>query len=285
MTLSQRTEVVGAINSSLPERTYLMCPPDFFGVFYEINPWMSRAVQPDLILARAQWNNLVALLRSIGATVEILPSVAPLPDMVFTADIGLVTKQRFVSSCFRYPERKQEASYGASWFRAHNYEVSELILEDGASFESSDILPFRGRLLAGYGFRTTLSAHVALARLLQTSLCPIRLVNPRLYHLDVCFCPLDERHAIVVPDAWTRQGCEIVKRLVPEPLVLEMEEALTFCANSLVIGKTIIMPACPVRVGRVLEGWGFDICVVSVSEFLKAGGAIHCLTLPLHLSL
>jgi len=288
MTLFQQTEPTRAVDSGcLPEQqwSYLMCPPDFFGVLYEINPWMSCAVQPDLALAREQWSNLVAHLRRIGAAVEIMSPVASLPDMVFTADIGLVTKQRFVTSRFRYAERRREVDYGASWFRDASYEVSELALEDGASFESSDILPFRGRLLAGYGFRTTLSAHIELARILGRSLCSVKLVNPRLYHLDVCFCPLDERHALVAPDAWTRRGCEVVKRLVPEPLVLEMEEALTFCANSLVVGKTILMPACPVRVRRVLDRWGFDVCVVPVSEFLKAGGAVHCLTLPLHLSL
>ena len=28
-------------------RTYLMCPPDYFGVFYEINPWMHTQIAPD----------------------------------------------------------------------------------------------------------------------------------------------------------------------------------------------------------------------------------------------
>ena len=46
---------------------------------------------------------------------------------------------------------------------------------------------------------------------------------------------------------------------MPEPLVLDLEESLTFCANSVVIDHTIVMPACPPRVGEVLEGWGFDV--------------------------
>ena len=32
------------------------------------------------------------------------------------------------------------------------------------------------------------------------------------------------------------------------------------------------MPACPPRVGRILEGWGFEVCVSPVTEFMKAGG-------------
>jgi N-dimethylarginine dimethylaminohydrolase len=76
-----------------------------------------------------------------------------------------------------------------------------------------------------------------------------------------------------------------MQRLVPEPLILEQEEALSFCANSVVVNSTIVMPACPPRVGRVLEGWGFDVCVSPVDEFMKAGGGVRCLTLALDVAL
>jgi N-dimethylarginine dimethylaminohydrolase len=72
-----------------------------------------------------------------------------------------------------------------------------------------------------------------------------------------------------------------VLELVPEPLVLSEEEALTFCANSIVIGRTVVMPACPDRVRRQLEAWGFDVLLVDVSEFHKGGGSVRCLTNPL----
>jgi hypothetical protein len=47
-------------------KSYLMCPPDYFGVFYEINPWMHRENRPDFELAIEQWHNLVANLRHAG---------------------------------------------------------------------------------------------------------------------------------------------------------------------------------------------------------------------------
>ena len=33
---------------------YLMCPPEHFGVLYEINPWMHREVRVDAERARQQ---------------------------------------------------------------------------------------------------------------------------------------------------------------------------------------------------------------------------------------
>jgi ornithine--oxo-acid transaminase len=263
-----------------------MCPPDHFGIAYEINPWMDMANQPDPDLVREQWFHLVSCLREAGASVEFLTPVPSLPDGVFTADIGLIDRNRFITSCFRYAQRQPEAERGANWFRSQNYEVVGLPLGAGESLESSDICPFGGILLAGYGFRTTLSAHRAIARLVQNRVLSIEFIDPRLYHLDMCFCPLDDRRALVTPAAWSRRSCKLVEQLVPEPVVLELDEAMTFCANSLVVGKTVIMPSCPPRVGRLLERWGFTICVTPVSEFLKAGGGVHCLTLDLqeHLS-
>ncbi len=59
-----------------------MCPPDHFGVMYEINPWMDRTVQPDRDLARKQWDTLVSNLKETGAAVEILRPVPSFPDKV-----------------------------------------------------------------------------------------------------------------------------------------------------------------------------------------------------------
>jgi len=263
-------------------KSYLMCPPDHFGIFYEINPWMHEEVRSDPDLAHEQWHNLVANLEQAGASVKAIEPVKSLPDMVFVANAGLVNGRRVVLSRFRYPERQPESKYSAEWFQLRGREVIELPDESGMAFEGGgDAFPYRGQLLAGYGFRTDLASHAALANALGVEVHSVRLIDPRFYHLDISFCPLDNRHAIVNPAAWDRQGCKVIEQLVPEPLVLELDEALTFCANSVVVDKTVVMPDCPPRVGRILENWGYDVCVSPVSEFLKAGGAVRCLTLPL----
>src|SRR5260370_8240150 len=64
-------------------KSYLMCPPDYFGVFYEINPWMDRENRPDFELAIEQWHNLVANLRRAAAKVEMIEPLKDLPDMLF----------------------------------------------------------------------------------------------------------------------------------------------------------------------------------------------------------
>jgi N-dimethylarginine dimethylaminohydrolase len=53
-------------------RRYVMCPPQHFGVLYEINPWMSREVTVDPDRALAQWDGLVATLRAAGAEIDVM---------------------------------------------------------------------------------------------------------------------------------------------------------------------------------------------------------------------
>lgn len=269
--------------------SYLMCPPGHFQVLYEINPWMHREIPADPQRALAQWTDTVAAIEAAGASVDFIDPVDSLPDMVFTANFGLVDGNRFVASRFRHPQRKEESAHAASWFDHHGFTSEHLPLasaEPGVCFEGAgDALPFAGRIVAGYRIRSDFDAHTALAELLGVEVLSIELVDERFYHLDLTFCPLDDRRAIIAPDAWDAYGRAVIERLVPEPLVLDMDEALTFCANSIVIETTVVMPACPPRVGRVLERWGFDVVVSPVDEFLKAGGGVRCLTLALDVSL
>jgi ornithine--oxo-acid transaminase len=96
---------------------------------------------------------------------------------------------------------------------------------------------------------------------------------------------LDDRRAIVAPLGLDRYGLQVVTALVPEPLLLEEEEALAFCANAVVIGEVIVMASCPPRLGRLLEAAGLEVVISPVGEFLKAGGGVRCLTLALDVQL
>jgi N-dimethylarginine dimethylaminohydrolase len=106
-------------------------------------------------------------------------------------------------------------------------------------------------------------------------------VDERFYHLDLTFCPLDDTHALVVPQAWDSYGRDVVRSLVPNPIELTRDEATAFCANSVVIDDTIVMPSCTPRLDTELRALGLDVVVCPVDEFLKAGGGVRCMTLAL----
>lgn len=263
-------------------RRYLLCPPRHFGVLYEINPWMHQEVAVDVDAALGQWERLHRTLLDAGAEVETIDQPDGVPDLVFTANAGLLDadRRRFVPSHFRHPERQPETEVFASWFDERGWEVARLP-EDLDHEGAGDALPFDGVLVSGYRPRSDAIAGSRLTELLDVPVRSLELVDERLYHLDLTFCPLDDRRAMCAPLGWDAYGRKVIESLVPEPLWLEDDEALAFCANSVVVGSRIIMPSCPPRVGRILESWGFDVAVCPVDEFLKAGGGCRCLTLAL----
>ena len=104
----------------------LMCAPTAYALKYEINPWMSLTNIPDLALAERQWNALYHLFTAeIGVTVELIPQAEECPDMVFTANAGLVRGQFVLLSNFRHPQRQVEVAPFRAWFESKGYEAIE----------------------------------------------------------------------------------------------------------------------------------------------------------------
>ncbi|KAF5406741.1 MAG: hypothetical protein Udaeo2_31890 [Candidatus Udaeobacter sp.] len=68
-------------------RELLLCPPDYYGIEYEINPWMNRARAGQL--CQKQWKQLHARLSDLDCEVHLISPQPGLPDMVFTANAGL----------------------------------------------------------------------------------------------------------------------------------------------------------------------------------------------------
>ncbi len=265
-------------------RRYLMCPPAHFDVTYAINPWMDVAIGVDRARAQRQWDALVATYRAAGAEIEVLEPQPGLPDLVFTANLGIVDGDTFVPARMRDTERRPETPHAVRWFEEHGFAIrtlTEAVTQEGAG----DALPFGDTLVAGHRSRSSAAAYVDLGRLVDSAILPLELADPRYYHVDITFCPLDSDTALYAPSALGEEGARLVAELVPDPIALTDEEAAAFGANSVVIGRTVVMPACTPRLERELRARGFEPVVVDVSEFLKAGGGPRCLTLALDVRL
>ena len=269
-------------------RHYLMCRPEHFRVDYAINPWMDVDSPVDPERALEQWDSLERTLVTAGAVVERIAQLPEAPDMVYAMNYGLVDGDHVALTRFRHAERAVEADAAEWWFAEAGLRTSRLTDadadtdSDAGAFEAGDAFLVGDALLVADGPRTDRATHGVLSRTLGVRVEPVGVVHPALYHLDLSLCPLDERRAIVVPDAWDAAGRATVAAHVPEPLVLDLDEAFAFAANSVVVGDVVVMPAgVPLRVTRQLEQWGFTVALVDVSELHKGGGSVRCMTLPL----
>src|SRR5919206_3815787 len=152
----------------------LMCPPDYYGIEYEINPWMSRERASTPERARGQWQRLYDTLCGLGAQVELLTPQPGLPDLVFTANAGLVFGNRFFSSRFRHEVRARETPYFDAWFAEHGFTVEHL--PEGMYFEGAGDALFCGKtLFAGYRIRSDVRGHQHLAQAIGRQVLPVEL--------------------------------------------------------------------------------------------------------------
>jgi N-dimethylarginine dimethylaminohydrolase len=282
-------------------RHVVMVEPSHFRVDYSINPFMNPMDQPDPGRALEQWHALVETYRRLNVTVDVLPQRPDAPDMVYAMNLGLGVvrhpaddaQPHVVLSHMRFPQRRMESGSAQQWFAAEGWTTSYVGREGvGAHFEAGDAFPFGDALVVGYGPRTEELGLKHLANDLGVRVRGVRIVHPGMYHLDLAFCPLDATRALVCTDALDAASARVLLDLVPDPLVITEEEALTtFCANSVVVPSetdcpgTVVMPACPDRVRDRLEEWGFAVEIVDVSEFHKGGGSIRCLTNPVDITL
>jgi N-dimethylarginine dimethylaminohydrolase len=258
----------------------LMCPPDFYGIEYEINPWMHRSAGADRPLAIQQWQDLKGLLETAGAKISLLTPQPGLPDMVFTANAAVIHRRTAILAHFRYPQRQGEESHNAAWLQANGFEVQKL--PDERFFEGAgDALYCGETLVAGYRTRSDALSMQLIGELLACRVLPLEMVDTHYYHLDTCFCPLAPGVAIYYPGAFDDYGRRVLAEAVPELIEVAADEAASFACNAVVVGQTVVTNVgCP-KLHAALRARAFKPVATPLGEFVKAGGSAKCLTLRL----
>lgn len=264
-------------------KTFLMCEPKYFEVSYVINPWMAANIgKVDKSLATQQWKQLYATL-SRKASIKLLEPVIGLPDLVFTANAGLVTKkQEVIISSFRHTERQGESQHYKKFFEDANYQVKQIatdIIFEGAGDALFDA---QGELWFGSGSRSDAAAISEIVNVLQVSINPVELIDPRWYHLDTAFCPLTDGYVIAYKNAFSNGSMnKIQNKLGNRVIWVSDEDALNFACNAICLDHEVILYRASSELKATLKRYNFSVIEIDVSEFMKSGGSCKCLTLEI----
>jgi lysine-ketoglutarate reductase/saccharopine dehydrogenase-like protein (TIGR00300 family) len=261
---------------------FLMCAPDHYDVDYVINPWMEGNVhKSSRDRAVEQWQGLFEILKN-RASVDLVTPQKGVPDMVFTANAGLVLDKTVVLSRFYHKERQGEEPFFMQWFTEQGFTVHELPKDLPFEGAGDALLDREGRWLwAGYGFRSELESHPYLAKWLDIEVLSLRLMDERFYHLDTCFCPLTNGYLLYYPPAFDSYSNRLIEMRVPEQkrIAIAESDAVNFACNAVNIGQIVVMNKASDALKQRLTELGFEVLETPLTEFLKAGGAAKCLTL------
>ena len=263
----------------------LMCAPDHYDVDYVINPWMEGNIhKSSRDRAVEQWSQLNHALNNL-ARVDLVQGQPGIPDMVFTANAGLVLGENVVLSRFFHPERQGEEPYFKQWFEDNGFNVFELPKDLPFEGAGDALLDREGRWLwAGYGFRSELDSHPHIAKWLDIEVLSLRLIDDRFYHLDTCFCPLTGGYLLYYPAAFDFYSNQIIEKRIPSEKRIAIAEgdAINFACNAVNVEHTLVMNKASDTLKQRLGDVGFTVIETPLTEFLKAGGAAKCLTLRIN---
>jgi N-dimethylarginine dimethylaminohydrolase len=276
-----------------PDARFLMCRPEHFAVSYTINPWMdpqswTRDERAHFAAAR-EWRALHQCLLDLGALIELVPPAAGLPDLVFTANAGVVLDRQVLLARFRHPERRGEEPHLEAAFRrlqAHGLIDGVTKLPPGLVLEGAGDCVFDARrnlFWMGYGPRSDAAARHVIADMFGQEVAALELADARFYHMDTALCPLDGGEVMYLPGAFTRAGrAEIRARVAPEDRIeIGAEDGDRFAANTVCLGKTVIMSSASAHLRAELNTRGYRVLQTPLPSFLRSGGSAFCLTLRL----
>jgi ornithine--oxo-acid transaminase len=261
-----------------------MCPPKLYDVNYVINPWMDGHVHDSSrAIATEQWQHLYNAVTQIAEIVLVEPQPGS-PDMVFTANAGLEHDGVVVLSNFFHKERQGEEQHFRRWFDEAGYTVLSVPHETPFEGEGDALFALDGsRLWVGYGPRTLQSSHRYLSEAWKIEVVPLHLVDPRFYHLDTCFAPLEDGSVMYYPQAFDKASVERIEACyaADKRILVTEADALCFACNVINVNRTVILNEVSRELRSQLKRRGFHVIEVVLSEFLKAGGAAKCLVMRL----
>lgn len=270
--------------SSADQPTFLMCPPTLYDVNYVINPWMVGNVnRSSRQRATDQWKVLYSELAKIADVALVEPQPGS-PDMVFTANAGLVYDGIVALSSFYHAERQGEEPHFRRWFQESGFVVCDVPRVTPFEGEGDALFEADGsRLWAGHGLRSRENSHRQLTDLWDIEVVSLRLVDPRFYHLDTCFCPLSNGEVMYYPAAFDTESEKRIEERYPKAkrICVSEADALRFACNAINVGKTILLNQVSPELLDELHSFSYQVIQVELTEFLKAGGAAKCLVLRL----
>jgi N-dimethylarginine dimethylaminohydrolase len=272
----------------------LMCAPEHFAVTYRINPWMDP-MQWDAqsntlgLQAHREWKRLHQRLLQLGATVELVPPVADLPDLVFTANAAVVMDGVALVARFRHPERQPEEAYFERSFRelwARGVISAVRTMPEGVCLEGAgDCVWDKSRQMfwMGYGPRSDRDAARVVTETFGLETAALELVDPRFYHMDTALSALPHGEIMYVPSAFDADGLRQIhdRTTSDQRIELSPKDAAVFAANSVWIGDQVVMSGASAGLRRQLEGRGYRVHATSLGTFHRSGGSAFCLTLRL----
>ena len=282
----------------------LMSGADYFSTEQAINPYY-EANYLDVNRAKEEHTVIQKLFETAGIVVEKTLPPTGSQDGVYTANWALVRGKKAVLA--RLPEvRKAEEAVAEQVLKDRGFEVVH-VPNDWHFSGQGDALSFGGLLFCGRGYRSDEQAQAFAAEALGYERIQLQTIpevdefgNPMInavtgwpdsffYDIDLALAIIrepDERQGGIIaycPEAFMPTSQETLRRLRGfDKIEVSFEEVTKgFACNLVSTGSTVIMSSHAPKLKASLEKYGITVLTPEISELIKGGGFIRCVSLTL----
>ncbi|HYW14900.1 MAG TPA: arginine deiminase family protein [Allosphingosinicella sp.] len=245
---------------------------------------LARGLSSCAASAGTQHRALVTRLEAEGSRCHVVPPKPGLSDLAFTRDSVFMTPWGIVELRPSEPHRRGEPAHLAGALRRLGIETLGAV--DEGKVEGGDVCLLRpGLVMIGIsGERTDEAGARALGRIFERQgwQALYTRIDPRYLHLDTQFSLVSRHRAVACLDSLESGFAETMADLGIELLPATPDEVDRLEANLLSLGGCrVVAPAGGTRINRRLRSLGHDLIEVEIDQFVRCGGGVHCLTMPL----
>ena len=245
---------------------------------------LARGLSSCAASAVAQHRALAARLEASGVRCHVVPSKPGLSDLAFTRDSLLMTPWGLVELRPSEPHRRGEASHLLEPLKGAGFEWLGAV-EEG-KVEGGDVCLLRPGLvmIAISGERTDEVGARALGRIFESRgwQAIYTRIDPRYLHLDTQFTLVSKHLGIACAETLEPGFAQRLAGLGIELVLATPGEVDRLEANLLSLGGCrVVAPAGDTRLNLELRRRGYDLIEVDIDQFVRCGGGVHCLTMPL----
>ena len=262
------------------KKSLLLCPPTYYDIKYEINPWMSKDNPIDKARAMEQYETLTYAYEQLGVNYDELAPDESVPDQVFTTDTGHAENKKFIKANFKYGERKKEADIAEAYFKEKGYDIHTL--PSDIYFEGGDLIKFDDIYLFGHGKRSSKEAQKPIEEVLGVELIDVELPDDTFYHLDTCIAIITKNVVVANLNALTKDGIETLNHhfstVIP---TTKKDNALMVCNLMNIGGNAVLTHGISNTLKDALRPHVELISTTPMSEYIKGGGSVHCVSLEI----
>lgn len=276
-----------------------MSGTDYFDDGYAINAHMDDKIPVNKQEATREHAEIADCLQKAGIAVTKAKPPPNCQDGVYTANWALIVNQKAIMA--NLPNiREAEEPYAKSVLHDLGYDVINLPTDVRFSGQG-DALPCGDYLFVGTNYRTSPKAHNLLQLHLGLHVVGLQAIpqidnvgnlvinrvtgwpDSLFYDLDLALAVIDSNTIAWCPEAFTPDSQRKVRLITNlRKIEVTLEEAITgFACNLVSTGESVVMSAHAPKLKKALQDLGLTVYSPQVTELLKGGGFIRCVTLTL----